>query len=748
MARTVPLLAATALLLTPPAAADPAPTEPMAATLALIDRTLAAEEAAVENGAPDWRWLPDGRLLFRPDARRADLTLVEGNTARTLATAPLTGMPAATTLAGLASDGALVYLRAGETIVALDRARGTVSPDPARTAIEERRRARLISDQFPTTFGPLIEAPSPDGRWFATRLGDQLALRAAGADAPRALTSDGTARDRWLDTEESAQGLNALWSDDSRLIAAVRLDSGGVAHEPLLRYLETPPRVDRLAYPRAGEAIHRFHLAVIDIASGKRVDIATGDTRDHYVNLLCWLPGERAFLYQVIDREQKRLRIFRAEADTGRARELLVETSATYIDTPMTLSPTLVHRVPGGGFLYLSERDGWRHLYRYDGQGRLIARLTRGAWAVDDVVRVDSRWAYFRAARDAAYESGLYRVPIGGGAVRPVMTGGNVSQIDFAPDGRRFVAARATPVRAPVVELRASDGRLIRRLAEARLGATLPQIEPFTTRSQDDRWTMQGLILRPAGFDPARRYPVVEVIYGGMQLDFLPRDAYATGWWRRGYNARMGRLLAATGHVVVYLNAPGTPGRGRAFRDATYGRWPQGVIADHAKFIRDAAATRPWMDLSRVGIFGNSWGGYLATRALIDAPTLYRSAVALAAPQDFVDHPTYIEPFMGLPARNPAGYAAGSNLAHAARIEGALLIVPEPLDVNAGFSPSMKLVDAMIMAGRDVELFTMPEVNHRVDCCGWPRERYLYAKALRFFDRTLAPADQRIGAGM
>jgi len=719
---------------------NPVAAPSMQATIRRVDALLAAEDAAVRDGFPEWIWLADGRLLFRADDRALDLTLVAGDRAEPLRVASGATLPAGSQLDGVSPDTKTLFFRQGDQMLALDRATGGVTTDPARAAAARQERPRLISDQFPTTFGHLVERASPDGKWFATRLGDQLALRAFGSDTVRPLTQDGTPLDRWLDTEESAQGLNILWSDDSRLIAAVRLDSSGVAHEPLLRPLVTPPQVDRVAYPRAGQPIHRFHLAVFDVVTGARAEIQTGDTGNSYVNLLAWLPGKRAFLYQAVDREQKQLQIFRAEADSGSVRRLLVETRATYIDTPMTLSPVLVHPVPDGGFLYLSEKDGWRHIYRYDSNGRLVTRLTQGDWPVDEVLRVDRDWVYFRAARQP-YRSWLYRVPLAGGAVQPLMTEANVSRVDFSPDGRRFVAVRSGPTRAPEVELHSANGHLLRRLATARLGAQLPRLEPFVTPSKAG-WAMHGVILTPPGFDPKRRYPVVEVIYGGMQVDFLPRDAYATGWWRHGYNARMGRLLAESGYVVVYLNAPGTPGRGRAFQDATYGRWPQGVIDDHAKFLRDAAASRPWMDLSRVGIFGNSWGGYLATRALIDAPDLYRSAVALAAPQDFVDHPTYIEPFMGLPAHNAAGYAAGSNLARVGQIQGSLLIVPELLDVNAGFSPSMKLIDAMIAAGRDVELFTMPDVNHRIDCCGWTRERYLYAKALRFFARTIGDGEQ------
>lgn len=720
---------------------------PMRETLAAIDATLAREDAAITNGNAETRWIDARHLVFRSDTRDLTFTLLDAGTGKTT---PITadawlkpalaaaGAIGAITIDGMSDDRKTLFLAAGSVIYAVTLATHGVTADSARMADAKANRPRMISDQFPTTFGPLMEGPSPDGLQFISRENDNVVIRNAKSGTVRALTTDGAPRYSWLDTEESSEGLNAAWSPDGRLIAAVRLDSRSVHYEPLMRWLTRAPTVQEVAYPRAGDAMHKFELAVVDVASGKRVMIDTGDTSDHYLNLIGWCADGRSLLYQLIDREHKQLQIFRADAASGSVRRILTETRDTYIDTPMTLSPVLVRPLASGGFVYLSERDGWRHLYRYDDNGRLVQRLTTGRWPVEDIARIDDRWVYFTAARAKPYQAALYRVAINGGPIKRLTPEGNARDISFSPDGQRFVVTRSTPTMPPITEVLGSDGRRVALLGQARLTNALPQLEPIVTPATDPRFMMHGLILRPAGFDPAKRYPVVEIIYGGMQLDFLPRDAYATGWWRHGYNALMGRLLAANGFVVVYLNAPGTPGRGRAFQDATYGRWPQGVIADHAKLIRNAAATRPWMDLTRVGIFGNSWGGYLAQRALIDAPNLYKAAVSMAPPSDFSDHPTYIEPFMGLPAHNPVGYAAGSNLTQLDRISGAILVIPEPLDVNAGFSPAMKFVDGMIAAGGDIELFTMPEVNHRVTCCGWPRERYAYAIATRYLERKLA----------
>ncbi len=724
------------------------PEPPMRETLAAIDATLAHENAMLRDADAEMHWADETHLVYRRSAQSLDFHVLD---TRTGASTPLAeeawlraalagaGAAGPVTIDGMAGDRRTLYLAGGEAIYAADLTRRTAGRDAVRMAWARANRPRVISDQFPTTFGPLLEGASPDGGRFIGRDHDNIVIRDAASGATRRLTSDGALRYSWLDTEESSAGLNAAWSPDGTRIAAVRLDSREVHHEPVMHWLTRAPSVQHVAYPRAGDAMHKFELAVFDVATGARVTIATGDTGDHYLGLVGWLADGRSLLYQLIDREHKTFEIFRADAASGKTQRILRETRATYIDTPMTLSPVLVRPLAAGGFVYLSEQDGWRHLYRHADDGTLVRRLTMGAWPVEDIVRIDDRWVYFTAARETPYQAALYRVPLDGGAIERLTGAGNARAIGFAPDGAHFTVTRSAPLMPPVSEVRTASGTLVATLSRAAIDPRVPVLEPVETRAADPRFTITGLVLPPRGLDPNRRYPVVEVIYGGMQLDFLPRDAYPTGWWQQGYNALMGRLLAERGFVVVYVNAPGTPGRGRAYQDATYGTWPQGVIANHARLLRAAAATRPWMDLSRVGVFGNSWGGYLAQRALIDAPDLYKAAVAMTPPSDFSDHPTYIEPFMGLPARNPAGYAAGSNLTRLGAITGSVLVMPAPLDVNAGFSPAMKFIDAMIAAGGDVELFTMPEINHHVTCCGWPRERYAYASALRFLQRKLGP---------
>jgi dipeptidyl aminopeptidase/acylaminoacyl peptidase len=725
---------------------------------AAIDRLsaqLAAEDEALVGGRIFARWSPDGRAVIftsradpavRYGARREGRveTLIEAKDVRAaIEAAGLSADACRLTSDPLTSGGERVNLECDGRHYGLTIGAAVLSPQPQLDRLASLHAPRVLSDQFPTTFGDLVEAVSPDGRRFVTLLGDDLYLRSAADGAMTRLTRDGEPHLTWRNTQESAQSFNVKWSPDGARIAAIQLDLRRVPFEPLQHWLGARPQIQPVAYPRAGEPMHAFRLAVIDVRSAARMDIATGDTTDNYLDLVGWSADGSKLYYRTIDREHHHLRLYAANPFTGAAHLILSEDRATYIDTPMTLGPEIAYPLKhSNGLLILSEEDGWRHIYLHDAMGGLERRLTTGPWPVADIVCIDEAagYVYFRAAMDPEhpYDLAVYRTALSGGSPERLTPEPGLHRIDMAPDGLDFIDEVSSPTESPVTRLRRADGRLVSVLSTAdatRLAALgFGGFEPFTAKASDPRFETRGIIARPYGFDPARRYPVVEFIYGGMQASQAPADFYTLG---HASGAMVLRSLLGAGFVVVMIDAPGTPGRGRAFQDATYGVWPQGVIANHVAWIQAAAADRPWMDLTRVGVYGHSWGGYMAVRAMIDAPGVYAVAVSHAAPQDFVDHPTYIEPFMGLPANNPAGYAAASNLNQVSQIKGPVLVMGMPLDVNAGFTPTMKFVNAMVEAKKDIDLFILPEANHSLSCCGRDKEIYMTALITQYLEDHL-----------
>jgi dipeptidyl aminopeptidase/acylaminoacyl peptidase len=404
------------------------------------------------------------------------------------------------------------------------------------------------------------------------------------------------------------------------------------------------------------------------------------------------------------------------------------------------------------GFLLLSDRDGWRHLYHYDGDGHLVARLTQGAWPVEEMLAIDEQngWVYFRASQDVRrpYDLQLFRVPLKGGKTKQLTAGSGAHTIAMSPSNEFFVATRSGPELPPTVELYASDGRLVTSLSHADIEplvrAGFGGAQEFTSLAADGTSVMHGMLVRPYHFDPSKRYPVVEVIYGGMQAINVSHDSFAASGMG---SAPIITALTSSGIAVAIVDAPGTPGRGKRFQDATYGTWPGGVIRNHIRWLKAAGQANPWIDLSHVGIYGHSWGGYLSETAMVEAPAFYKVAVSHAAPSDLVDHSTYIEPFLGLPDHNPLAYEKGSILHRVDAFAGPILIMPAPLDANAAFSPGMKLLDALINANKDVDLFIAPSNSHRMTCCGKKQAFYQEAVVQRYFREHLlgfAPVTQAL----
>ena len=244
---------------------------------------------------------------------------------------------------------------------------------------------------------------------------------------------------------------------------------------------------------------------------------------------------------------------------------------------------------------------------------------------------------------------------------------------------------------------------------------------------------LHGFLYVPFDFDPGRRYPVIDYIYNGPFTKWVPRTFLDP----RGAQSQ---ALAQLGFVVMIVDGRGTIGRGKAFQDVVHRRWGQHEIPDHAAALREVAATRPWMDTSRVGIHGGSWGGYMTLRAMLTHPDVYHVGVAVAFVADLIDHASLpIEGYMGLPEDNPEGFATASNLALADRLEGKLLLIHGTSDVNATFSACMKMVSALVQAGKRHDLVVLPAADHWMQRGPGGEGAYLDRARREYFVEHLEP---------
>ena len=365
-------------------------------------------------------------------------------------------------------------------------------------------------------------------------------------------------------------------------------------------------------------------------------------------------------------------------------------------------------------------------LYLYDLEGKLLRRLTEGAFPVVQVVAVDerARWVYFTAHGEPQrpYDTHLYRVNLEGkGFTRLTEATGQhdlqlfgdvILQIQFSPSKQFFLDTHSSVDRPPAVELRSADGKLLQILSKANIDA-LKELkwsppEEFVVKAADGKTDLYGVLYKPYDFDPKKKYPVIDRIYGNPWVAVVSRTFTPAG------PAFYAQALAQLGFIVFMVDGRGTPERSKEFHDADYGNWGRSVIPDHVAALKQLAEERPYMDLSRVGIFGHSAGGGMTIRAMLVAPEIYHVGVASAAGPGPCQNIGGIlfESYIGLPQNNIQGYDSACLLRLAGNLKGKLLLITMTSDVGAPIGAIMKLLEAFIRAGKPYDLILLPEQGH------------------------------------
>jgi dipeptidyl aminopeptidase/acylaminoacyl peptidase len=384
--------------------------------------------------------------------------------------------------------------------------------------------------------------------------------------------------------------------------------------------------------------------------------------------------------------------------------------------------------------IWMSERSGWNHLYLYDAAtGRVKNPITRGEWVVRRVERVDNEkrqvwfWAGgIRPGQDPYYLH-LARVNFDGSGLTVLTEGDGTHEVQFAPDGRTFIDRYSRVDLPPVNELRsAEDGRLLCTLERADASALFATgwqaPERFVAKGRDGKTDIYGVIWRPMKLDPARKYPVIEYIYAGPQGSFVPKDFHA--YYRQ-------QSLAELGFVVVQCDGMGTNDRSKAFHDVCWKNLGDSGFPDRIPWIKAAAAKYPYMDVTRIGIYGGSAGGQSALRALLAYGDFYKAAVADSGCHDNrMDKIWWNEQWMGWPI-GPE-YKEQSNVTQAHRLRGKLFLIAGELDTNVDPASTMQVVNALVKADKDFDLLVVPGGGHCIGGApyGWRRTEDFFVRNL------------------
>jgi len=498
------------------------------------------------------------------------------------------------------------------------------------------------------------------------------------------------------------------------------------------------PRVIRRDYPKPGDRIAVPKPRLFDLAGRRPVAVDAALFPDPWsIDRVHWAEDSREVFCLYNRRGHRVVRLVGIDAATGRVRTVVEEVSPTFVDYSQK---TLLHWLPGSHeAVWASERDGFNHLYLVDVAAGSVRPLTTGAWNVRDVVRVDAaaRQVWFTALGihpgEDPYHRHLARVAFDGGGPVVLTAGDGTHEWTFSPDGGLFVDRWSRVDRPWVTQLRrAADGALVAELgrddAAALEAAGFRPPERFTAKGRDGTTDIHGVIIRPTTFQAGRKYPVIEDIYAGPQDHHVPK-----AW---GFSARQ-RAVAEMGFVVVMIDGMGTNWRGKAFHDVCHANLADAGLPDRIAWMRAAAAAHPELDLDRVGIYGGSAGGQNALAALLHHGDFYDAAVADCGCHDNrMDKIWWNEAWMGWPV-GPA-YAANSNVTHAAKLRGKLLLTVGELDTNVDPSSTLQVVRALIDAGRDFECVVVPGGGHGVG-----ETPYLVRRRQDFFVRALLGDDPR-----
>ncbi|MFO0888370.1 MAG: DPP IV N-terminal domain-containing protein [Isosphaeraceae bacterium] len=556
---------------------------------------------------------------------------------------------------------------------------------------------------------------SPDGQSVAFIRGFDLHVVSLADSKERALSTGGTDTLRhgiadWVYYEEifNRNWPAFWWSPDSKRLALMEFDDAPVGTLTMLNDTASPRKVEENRYPRAGEPNPKVRIGVVDASGGpvRWADLSGEKPEDLLISHVGWWPDSSAAYLYLQNRTQTWLDLCTIAASEAGAkpRKLFRETTRAWVadQDPITF-------LKDGSFLWLSERDGWKHIYHYDADGKLKDRVTSGEWEVRSLAHVDadSGWITFTGTRDEPISPNLYRTRIGG-PIERLTHGPGSHQVAVSPGGKRFVATSSdldTPAR---VRLFAADGQFTRTL-DSNPAHGLKQYR-FGPRERvsvpaRDGFVMEGELILPPDLDPEKKYSVWFTTYGGPHTPMT-----SDGW----FGGRLwDQALAAEGFVVFRLDPRSASGKGAVSAWRAYRQLGVQELED----IKDGIAwlkRKSYVDSTRIGMSGHSYGGFMTSYAMTHCD-LFAAGIAGAPVTDWRDYDTiYTERFMGLPKENTEGYERSSVVKAARNLHGKLLLIHGAIDDNVSLRNTMRLVEALQAANKDFELMIYPGSRHGV----------------------------------
>ena len=578
-----------------------------------------------------------------------------------------------------------------------------------------------ILGQLPTQ--PRDICASFDGKYQAFIENFNVFVKPKGDEPAYPISFDGS--------ENNYYSLETLaWSPDSRKLVGYHTRPG---YDRLVTYIESSPsdqiqpKHSTIHYAKPGDPVDIAYPVLFDIATRQAKEIDRRLFPNPYsISEPVWWKDSRGFTFEYNQRGHQVYTVIEVDAQTAKTRPLITEKTDTffyYNDLGPGLSAGRKYRHDvndGKEIIWASERDGWEHLYLYDGvTGEVKNQITKGNWLVRNVDYVDDdkRQVWFEAGGSIPgqdpYFTQFYRINFDGTGLTRLTDADGTHTVSFSHDHKLYVDTWQRVDLAPVAQLRrSSDQSVVMDLdkgdTSALLAAGFKFPEVFVAKGRDGKTDIWGTITRPLHFDPRKKYPVIEDIYAGPQGSFVPKTFSAIA---------PDQALAELGFILVHIDGMGTSNRSKAFHDVAYENLADAGFADRILWHKAAAAKYPYYDISRVGIFGTSAGGQSALGALLFHPEFYKVSVTNSGCHDNrMDKMWWNEQWMGWPV-GPQ-YRASSNVDNAYRLEGKVLVIAGEMDTNVDPASSLQVINAFVKAHKHFDMLYIPGQNHGVGILG------------------------------
>ncbi|KAB2805473.1 S9 family peptidase [Phaeocystidibacter luteus] len=575
---------------------------------------------------------------------------------------------------------------------------------------------------------------SPDGMKVGYVQGNDLYMLNLEDQAVTQITEDGefnaiiNGATDWVYEEEFAFDKAFWWSPNSQYIAFLRFDESEVPEFSMDVYgNELYPTQDVFKYPKAGEKNAVVTAHIYDAAAGTTTQVLE-DLDYEYIPRIMWNPEDEAIIF-TMNRHQNELALWEIDCEDDYEVELfLTDSDEAYVEISDNFRFT-----EDGDLVFTSERDGYNHLYMVDDDGENIQQITDGDWDVLELYGVDSKYAYFQAAAVHPSQREVYRIRLNGRGMKSLSTGEGSASAQFNTDMSYYMLSFQSVDRPAMYTMHEADGTQMRVLEDNQ--ALIDRMEDYHyvpkeffdfTTSEDIE--LNGWMIKPHDFDPTKEYPLLMFVYGG------PGSQQVVNNWD-ALNGMYYQYLASLGYIVACVDNRGTGARGSEFKKITYQQLGHYETIDQIEAAKYFGSLE-YIDAARIGIWGWSYGGYMSSNCLAQGADVFKAAIAVAPVTNWRFYDTiYTERYMRTPQENASGYDDNSPINHASKIRGSYLLVHGSADDNVHVQNTMRMVETLVQANVQFDLFIYPDKNHSI--FGGMTRYHLYTKMTRFLQENL-----------